>query len=311
MENKVDTRRLIIFLAIAFGIAWLVAGVIYFTGGLKDSPVLAPGLTLAFVLLTFGYMLAPALANVLTRLFTREGWRDVKLRPNFRAGLPFWAAAWVLPGVLTLLGTALFFVVFPGLFDSKLGVLAQSVQKAGIPLENLNLWTMMVANVLQAIVIAPLINGFFTFGEEFGWRAYLLPRLLPLGERKAVLYSGVIWGVWHAPIIAMGHNYGFGYFGAPLTGILMMIVFCVALGTFLSWATLRAGSVWPAVIGHGAINGIAAIGALMLAGEPNTLLGPAPTGIIGMLPWLVLAGFLYLRLKGRPDVAAEDLPGLE
>lgn len=310
MENKVDTRRLSVFLAIAFGIAWLVAGVIYFTGGLKDSPVLAPGFTLAFVLLTFGYMLAPALANVLTRLFTGEGWRDVKLRHKFRAEVPFWAAAWVLPGVLTLLGVALFFVIFPGLFDSKLGILAERVQMAGVPLENLNLWTMLLANVLQAIVIAPLVNGFFTFGEEFGWRGYLLPKLLPLGERKAVLYSGVIWGVWHAPIIAMGHNYGFGYFGAPVTGILMMIVFCVAMGTFLSWATLRAGSVWPAVIGHGAINGIAAMGVLMLAGEPNPLLGPAPTGIIVMVPWLVLAGFLYSRLKGQPVVAREELPGL-
>ncbi len=54
---------------------------------------------------------------------------------------------------------------------------------------------MLIAlQTVQAMLISPLINGLFTFGDEFGWRAYLLPKLMPLGGRRAVLLSGVIWG---------------------------------------------------------------------------------------------------------------------
>src|SRR3954468_20018604 len=46
-----------------------------------------------------------------------------------------------------------------------------------------------------------------TLGEEYGWRGYLLPRLLPLGEIKATLIVGLIWAVWHLPILLIGLNY--------------------------------------------------------------------------------------------------------
>jgi membrane protease YdiL (CAAX protease family) len=46
-----------------------------------------------------------------------------------------------------------------------------------------------------------------TLGEEYGWRGYLLQRLLPLGEIKATLIVGLIWTVWHLPILLIGLNY--------------------------------------------------------------------------------------------------------
>ena len=87
-----------------------------------------------------------------------------------------------------------------------------------------------------------------------------------------MIVMGVVWGLWHAPLIAMGHNYGTNYPGAPWTGILAMVWVMFILGTFLGWAVLRAGSVWPAVIGHGAFNGIAGIYVFFTQGTPNTLL---------------------------------------
>jgi uncharacterized protein len=41
-------------------------------------------------------------------------------------------------------------------------------------------------------VLAPIINSIATFGEEFGWRANLLEKFMPLGGRKALLIMGVI-----------------------------------------------------------------------------------------------------------------------
>ena len=88
MNNGLDVKRLGIFLALAFGLAWIIGLVIFLTGGLVNSPVLVPQLqlTLAVVLLAVGYMWAPALAHVLTRLLTREGWQDTWLRPHFKRG---------------------------------------------------------------------------------------------------------------------------------------------------------------------------------------------------------------------------------
>jgi membrane protease YdiL (CAAX protease family) len=148
---------------------------------------------------------------------------------------------------------------------------------------------------IVAVLIAPLLNAIPILGEEFGWRAYLLPKLMPLGGKKAMLWMGLVWGVWHAPIIAMGHNYGLAYSGAPWTGMLAMTWFTFVFGTFIGWASLRARSVWPAVIGHGAVNGIAGVALLVTKGQPNPLLGPSVAGLVGSIPVALVALTLYLK----------------
>lgn len=297
--ENMNWRRIGIFILIAFLISWSTAAVIYFTGGLANSPILIPGtgLSLAFLLLLAPYMWGPALANLLTRWLTREGWSEHMLNANLRRGWPFYLAAWFLPGILTILGAWVFYQVFPGLYDSELSLYREQIRAASgadFPLPSMAL---IVVQVVQAMLLSPILNVIGTFGEEFGWRGYLLPKLMPLGGRKAVLLVGVIWGVWHWPVIAMGYNYGFEYPGAPLLGLLAMVWFTLVLGVFFGWVTIKSQSVWPAVIAHGAINGIAAIGTLFLNSQPNTLLGPAPTGILASVPFTVIA-LLILLLPG-------------
>ena len=127
MKPLLDTKRITIFLALTFGIAWVVAYVIYLTGGLLNSPELIPGtgFTLAMVLLALGYMWAPALGNIGTRLLTDEGWKDSWLRPHFKRGWSWWLAGWFGPGLLTILGAALFFALFPYFFDPQLTTLTE------------------------------------------------------------------------------------------------------------------------------------------------------------------------------------------
>jgi uncharacterized protein len=301
MTTGMDKKRLSIFLALAFGIAWLTALIIFLTGGLTDSPQITPGLPLAVVLLAGVYMWAPAIASLLTRMITREGWRDSMLRANLKCGWPFWLAAWVLPAVLTIFGLAVYFLIFPHLYDPDFSFI-----RLNIPAGAAAPWVLIAAQTLQGIIISPFINGFFTFGEELGWRGYLLPKLMPLGGRRAVLVSGVIWGVWHWPLIAMGHNYGLGYAGWPWLGMLAMVWFTLCLGIFFAWITLRSGSVWPAVIGHAAVNGIAALGLLfhVVHTEPNLLIGPYPSGIIGSVGFMLLALWIFLDRRALAPVDA-------
>ena len=81
------------------------------------SPLTALGIPLAVLLLALPYMWAPALANLFTRLLTREGWKELGLRPHFRKGWPFWLMGWVLPALMTIAGAAVFFLLFPRYFD--------------------------------------------------------------------------------------------------------------------------------------------------------------------------------------------------
>ena len=302
MELQINRKRLAIFLAFAFGIAWAVGLIVYLTGGIANSPEIIPGskITLALILISLGYMGAPALANVFTRLVTRQGWNDLYLAPLFKKNWKFWVAAVISPAFLTIIGGGIYFLIFPTQFDANLTVLLKmmSASPSGI---SINPWLIVLSQLLAGILVAPIINSFFTFGEEFGWRGYLLPNLLPIGEKKAFLVTGVIWGLWHAPVIAMGHNFGLGYPGAPWLGILVMTWFCVLAGTFLGWLSIRAGSVWPAVIGHAAINGISGLPMIFVLGKQNLLLGPLPVGIIGSAGFLAV--FIWIFMSKKKEIA--------
>jgi membrane protease YdiL (CAAX protease family) len=293
MDRKLETKRIWIFIGFTFGIAWAFDLAVYFAGGVTDLRIASlPGI------LMIGSMAAPAAAHILTRLVTGEGWKNVYLRPQFKMGWCFWAIAWLGTPLLILLGTGLFFVVFPQYLDSTLltarQMLDQITTSTGRPVP-FGPAVLLVLQVIQGIVLGPLTNGWATLGEEFGWRAYLLHKLMPLGGRRAVLLLGVIWGVWHWPVIAMGYNYGIDYAGAPWLGLLAMTWFTVVLGTYLAWMTLKSRSVWPAVIGHASINCLGTIGTLVSKGQPNSLLGPTMAGLVASLPLVLLALWLLWR----------------
>ena len=299
--EKIERKRLWLFLGFAFGISWATALVIYLTGGLQNSPVYELSgvqISLAFILLATAYMFGPALGNILARLLTKENKATLMLKPNFdQKRWVYWLYAWFFPGLLTLVGLVIFFLIFPQYFDSEFSLITAQLAAQGTQTA-LSPWAIVILQTIQALLFSPLLNAISTFGEEFGWRGYLLPKLRPLGQRKAVLLSGLIWGVWHWPVILMGYNYGLDYFGAPLLGPMAMVLFTISLGVLFSWVTIKTDNVWPAVIAHGALNGIAGLGLLFTKGEPSTLRGPAPTGMIGGLGFTIAALILFFSPGG-------------
>jgi hypothetical protein len=113
METQVDTRRIVLFLSLAFGIAWLTGLIIYLTGGLTNSPQIGSGISLALILLAVPYMWAPAVAHILA---DPRGVERCRPTPAFPPGLAVLANGlgttgtddhrWrsrVLPGIPTLL----------------------------------------------------------------------------------------------------------------------------------------------------------------------------------------------------------------
>lgn len=314
MVTQSVTKRILIFLAIAFGVPWIATLVISLT--VRTGDLIKLG-TIAALL--FGT--APALANVATRLITREGWGHLWLRPNFRGGWRFYLAAWMLPLLAVSAGGGIFFLFFPQSFDSNLSAVRNTF--ASVPFLVANPWAGMLVTTLENMLIG-LVLGIFYFGEEFGWRAYLLPKLMErftaaqpggapaedpvqsrwsaAGARKAAVLTGLIWGVWHWPgqFLSMQVD--------PTIPILLPLVFLVstcALSVLFCWVTLRSGSVWPASIGHGTLNTTSGLMNLLTKGPGMPLLGPISSGLIGGLGYLALAlVLLFNRRAFAEDRAA-------
>ncbi|MDD3193727.1 MAG: CPBP family glutamic-type intramembrane protease [Oscillospiraceae bacterium] len=244
-------------------------------------------------------MLFPALCSILTRLITREGFSDLYLKPHFKGHWRYYLAGLLGPSILIVIGAAVYFLLFPRQFDPNMTALSQSLAAQGIDIGALG--SLMIVQLAFGAVAGGIINLPFALGEELGWRGYLLPQLcknMPAG--KAVLLSGIIWGLWHAPMIAMGHNYGVGYPTAPWGGILAMIVFCIVGGTFFSYLALQTKSALPAALGHGALNAFAAAPAYFVAGGVyNPFVGPAATGIIGGVGFIVVAIWCFLQIRKK------------
>lgn len=247
-------------------------------------------------------MLIPALGMLLTRLISKEGFRDSWIKPNLKGNVAKYLLAWFISPVLVLLGAVAYFLIFPEQFDYNMsGMGAQLAAALGQEVEGEVLRSFIISQFISGIFVAPLVNGIFCLGEELGWRAYLLPKLM---ERfkvvPAVLISGVIWGLWHAPLTSIGHNYGTGYAGFPFTGILAMCCFCVVIGTLMSYLTLKTRSCIPAVIIHGSLNGLTATSVYFLKDplSTNPFVGPAATGVIGGLGFiLAMAVIIVLMIR--------------
>ena len=317
MDTRMNTKRILIFLVFAFGIPWTAVLVLYLTIGVNDPRI--GGLANIFALT------GPGLANVATRLITREGRRNLRLRPNFRGGWRFYLAAWLLPFLAVILGGTIYYLLFPQSFDANLEAARNAV--ASIPsLVAANSWTLILISTMNALIIGLVYHSSIAIGEEFGWRAYLLPKLMErftgaepasgsaeetvpadlytAGARKAALLIGVIWGVWHWPgdIIAIMINPG-----TPIFLLLVRLVSSCSLSVLLCWVTLRSRSVWPASIGHGLFNATIQLSWNMLKGPPNVLLGPQSSGLIGGLGFLALA--LVLLFSRRAFVGGKQPAG--
>lgn len=302
-EKKASNKRILLFILFSFAVAWVLFLIVPLAG-LQTSGSFA-----AVALLT-GAMFAPALASILTRLVTKEGFKDMWLLPRFKGNIKTYLLVFFGPTVMILLSGALYFLLFPASFDRNLTTLTSMLQASGAGAMPAQL--MLAVSFAQMILIGPVINLLPTMGEELGWRGYLLPKLRGIfSDRAALVITGLVWGVWHAPIIAVGHNYGTDYPGYPWVGILTMTVFCVSLGIIEGYFTLRVGSAIPAGIIHSAVNAGAALPMMLIVGDYNPILGPSIAGLIGGLPMLVIAVVLFIKSDGRRPVPAGEEVAVE
>ena len=288
-------KRLTIFLVSTFVLTWAYALVFVYP---YANATTAEELSM-FQLYMAATMFIPAICVVLTRLITKEGFKNSMIKPNFKGNIKTYLLAYFGPSVLTVLGAVVYFIIFPDQFDINCSYLLKSYETMGVDVSTLPMAAnlLMLSQGLTAILFGPIINFFTCFGEEWAWRGYMVPKMAEsMKTIPMLLVSGVIWGLWHAPLTIIGHNYGVGYLGYPFTGILTMCLFCTVLGVFMAYITLKTKSCIPAVLAHGAINAFASIAIYFTFDGGNPFIGPAPIGIVGMIGFIVVDIFLVKAL---------------
>ena len=154
-------------------------------------------------------------------------------------------------------------------------------------------------NIFSLIILGTLFNIAFAAGEEIGWRGFLVPHLYKLtgSFTKTSLITGIIWSVWHFPLIISGVYLA----KMPMDFQLLFLVITVTAMTFpISWLRLKSGSVWPAVLLHASHNLY-----IQRVFDPltieNSSLSKYMIGESGVVMMVILIGtaVIFWRLRGR------------
>jgi uncharacterized protein len=231
VQPRVNWKEVILFVVLAYGLGWAWSGFFllpYLGDLLTQSTTPTDMLERLGAVTTLPTMLTPMIAALIMRIFvTKEGGKGSL---GLLRSPKYYLAALAIPAVFA---TAVVLIVqLLGLGEFR--------------------WSEATWYVYLMLLVIAVPVTMFTFGEEYGWRGYLLPRLLPLGEIRASVLLGVIWGVWHLPLLLAGFNYpGVNIFLA----IIVFIFATVALSFTYTWFYVASsGSVLVAAVFHASTN---------------------------------------------------------
>ncbi len=163
---------------------------------------------------------------------------------------------------------------------------------------------MLAAFAALTFVGAPIFNMIPSLGEEIGWRGFLLPALEPMGKARAALRSGMIWALWHTPMIVI---IGFAYGREAWPGVLLHFAAVTGLGVWMGRTWFRTRSTTLASFTHAVFNANAyGIWTMVFVGKSRLLVGAV--GVIGAALCLVLgiASWIMLRREDRQDRPAPE-----
>lgn len=285
----IERKGIATYLVLTFVVTYAIDLALIATGfRVTEVPALAGQLVVAAT------MWVPAVAALLTlRFVTHEGLDTALVRVGPLR--PYLAVAIIVPLVFVLI-FLLTWALGLGEPDWALTEFLSSMESLGADAPAVEVPVVLLGLLAGTLIFTPFVNSVFGFGEELGWRGFLLPRLMPLGKARAYLILGVIWGLWHAPLIAVGFNYP----GRPVAGIFAMIALTTGLGVFINELTLHYRSSILAGWIHGVFNAQAYGIWRLLLPTVNPLVGGI-TGVLAAAVWLavgVLTAWWFRRRTG-------------
>ena len=283
-------KNLKLYLAIAYGLIWAAGLALYLSGYIVAS------FSGAAPWLVSTCMFIPLVATLICQKSSKEPLlRGIGIRWKVNR---WWFLGWFTFPVIALL-TLLFTHWISGI-DTH----SEIMQALGETLPFGPVGATAIT-LLSGMLAGATINGLFAFGEEVGWRGYLLKQFEGRSFLGTAVVIGIIWGLWHAPLILMGHNDP----QHPQWGVLMMVVVCIPMSFIIQYFRIKSGSVIVAAIMHGTCNAVAGTTMLFVGLDRFNDLLDGACGLAGILAMLVVAIviFLFDRYVTRDRICTSPL----
>lgn len=282
------------FAVLTCSMSWAVAGIAILLG-LREAK------GLIYTIFASAYMFLPSVCTVILQKLHKE-------KPFSNVNISFRLNWWFLVAGLTpvvcvfaAFGINLLFpnVSFSANYEGLLSILPEDqMEIAKQQLSKFPPVVFLLIQIINSLIAGYTINAIFAFGEELGWRGYLLKELNHKKLLPVSLIIGTVWGLWHFPLILIGHNYP----KHPVAGTGMMVIFCILLTPIMIYIVIKSKSVITAALFHGTLNASAGIHFLFLVGGDDLTNGI--TGLAGFLALLLMncAFFIYDKYITKENI---------
>jgi membrane protease YdiL (CAAX protease family) len=212
-----------------------------------------------------GYMMTPAIAALITRLFFyKPRFKDANLRFGRAMDyFKFWLIALGITalsyGIYTLLG-AIRWDLSGGIFLERLGEqfaatgqnITETLPTGFTP--QMMLWIFTLGGLTVFNIMPGLLSG---FGEEFGHRGFMFPALYLIKPWVGFIVGGLLWFAWHIPISFMVPQTVDIPVWTTIINYLILAVGSICTFAYLAYVYVKSGSIFVASIAHIAMNNAA------------------------------------------------------
>ena len=272
-------------------VSWTAAGIAVFLGLRGGQRAIYNVQGLIYTAFAACYMFLPAICAIILQLIHKEKpFRNLNISFKLNwwfliAGIVPFIYSFMALGINLLFPNVTFSVTAEGFLSS---LPAEQAELAAQQLSKFPPIVFLLIQIAQALIAGYTINALFGLGEELGWRGYLLRSLKEKKFLPVSLIIGTVWGLWHFPLILLGHNYP----QHPVAGVGMMVIWCILLTPMMIYIVIKSKSVITAAIFHGANNAICGITLLYLSGGNDITNGV--TGIAGFIAQLFINLLFFL-----------------
>ena len=209
-----------------------------------------------------GYMLTPAIAAFIVRLFFyKTGFTDANLRfGRIKDYLKFWLLSISITALSYALFTALGSITLDFTGQVFLERLAQQFAAAGQDINTtlppgFTPQTMLMIYFVGGLTIFNIIPGIITgFGEEFGHRGFMFPLLYQIKPWVGLLIGGLMWYAWHLPSSLLVPQTDQNPLRQTPLNASILAIGSVCTFTYLAYVYVKSKSVWVASVAHIALN---------------------------------------------------------
>jgi len=281
-------NRTTLFLTLTFVISFSLVGLYKLFGGEYDNKV-------SSTILAVTYMFIPMFCAIIVEKVIHKEKLKSNLFISFKINKWFFIAWLITPflsfgalGISLLLPDVTYSPEMTGMmnrFDDMLT--PDQIEQMKNALETLPIHPIWLI-LIQGLIAGATINAIAGFGEELGWRGFLLKSFKEMSFLKASIIIGFIWGIWHFPLILMGHNYP----QHPEIGVLMMTIWCILLTPLFLYFIIKSKSVITAAIMHGTLNATAGIAIMVINGGNDLTVGM--TGLAGFISLIIVLVLLFI-----------------